>query len=73
MTSAPRLLDERLEPDADVAIPADGGGSTYAILESAHDAFVSIDADGRVIVWNRAAEETFGWSRGEALGARSPS
>jgi PAS domain S-box-containing protein len=47
---------------------ADGGESTYAILESAHDAFISIDAAGRIIAWNRAEEETFGWPRGDALG-----
>ena len=60
-------------PDVEGSTPFADGGSPYAILESAHDAFISIDAAGRIIVWNRAAEETFGWSRAEALGAWSPS
>lgn len=40
-----------------------------AILENAHEAFISIDADGRVRAWNHEAEVTFGWRRDEALGA----
>ena len=39
-----------------------------SILESALEAFVSIDSDGRIAEWNRQAEATFGWSRGEAIG-----
>lgn len=38
------------------------------ILETANDAFVSIDGDGVVIDWNGAAERIFGWHRDEALG-----
>lgn len=37
------------------------------IVELSHDAFVSMDATGRVIEWNGAAEKLFGWSRQEAL------
>jgi len=40
-----------------------------AILEIADNAFVSLDADGRVLEWNRHATELFGFSREEALGA----
>ncbi len=39
------------------------------IIETASYAFVAIDADGRVVEWNRHAEETFGWPRTEALGS----
>ena len=39
-----------------------------SILASAHDAFISIDSDGRVKDWNRQAEVIFGWTREEALG-----
>ncbi len=38
------------------------------ILDSAHEAFVSIDAEGRVLLWNRAAADTFGWSEQDAVG-----
>ena len=38
-----------------------------AILDAALDAVVSIDADGRVVEWNAAAERMFGDSRDEAM------
>jgi PAS domain S-box-containing protein len=40
----------------------------HSIIETARDAFVSIDARGLVTEWNTAAEDLFGWSRGESLG-----
>lgn len=39
-----------------------------AVLESAHEAFVSMDEAGRVVAWNPEAERTFGWARERALG-----
>jgi PAS domain S-box-containing protein len=41
---------------------------TRLIVDQAHDAFVAMDAAGRITGWNRQAEVTFGWSRAEALG-----
>ncbi|MDQ4049168.1 MAG: PAS domain S-box protein, partial [Actinomycetota bacterium] len=41
---------------------------TRQILESAHDAFVSIDVRGLIVDWNQQAVVTFGWTREEALG-----
>ncbi|HWC32330.1 MAG TPA: PAS domain S-box protein, partial [Actinomycetota bacterium] len=38
------------------------------VLETAHEAFVSMDEDGLVSAWNRAAERTFGWPKEAALG-----
>jgi PAS domain S-box-containing protein len=38
------------------------------ILETAQDAFIAIDLEGRVCDWNSAAETTFGWRRDEAIG-----
>lgn len=38
------------------------------VLENAYDAYVGIDDAGLIIDWNRQAELTFGWSRGEVLG-----
>ncbi|ATH76216.1 sensor domain-containing diguanylate cyclase [Vreelandella venusta] len=37
------------------------------VIESAYDAYLSIDDRGRVLDWNRAAQAMFGWSRKEAL------
>jgi len=39
-----------------------------AVLETAHDAFVAIDAAGTIRDWNPQAEAVFGWTRAEALG-----
>jgi PAS domain S-box-containing protein len=39
-----------------------------ALLESALDAIIIMDHQGRVVEFNPAAEATFGWSHAEALG-----
>lgn len=39
-----------------------------AIIETALDAVIQMDAEGRVIGWNNQAEIVFGWSREMALG-----
>jgi PAS domain S-box-containing protein len=39
-----------------------------AVIESAHDAFVSIDVDDTIIAWNARAEELFGWPAPIAIG-----
>ena len=39
-----------------------------SIIASAHDAFVSIDANGHIKDWNNQAEKIFGWTRAEAIG-----
>jgi PAS domain S-box-containing protein len=41
---------------------------TRMVLDSAPDAFLTLDADGIIRGWNRAAEEMFGWSADEAIG-----
>jgi len=38
------------------------------VVETAHEAFISIDEDGLVREWNAEAERLFGWSREEAVG-----
>ncbi len=43
---------------------------TRLIMETAHEAFVAMDANSQIIDWNTAAERTFGWSREEILGQR---
>ncbi|MGZ4966321.1 MAG: PAS domain S-box protein, partial [Chthoniobacterales bacterium] len=42
---------------------------TQAILESALDSIIVIDAEGRVREFNPAAERMFGYTRAEAIGA----
>ncbi|MDP8970247.1 MAG: EAL domain-containing protein [Actinomycetota bacterium] len=41
---------------------------TRQIIETASDAFVATDTDGRIIDWNHQSERMFGWTRSEALG-----
>ncbi|GAB95005.1 PAS domain S-box-containing protein [Kineosphaera limosa] len=43
---------------------------TQAILDSALDAFIGLDRDGRITSWNPAAERLYGWSAVEAVGMR---
>lgn len=46
----------------------EGERSHRLLIETAHDAVVTIDTAGRVISWNRAAEQMFGWTAAEASG-----
>jgi PAS domain S-box-containing protein len=39
-----------------------------AVLSAIGDALIVSDKEGRVLVWNAAAERLFGWSAAEALG-----
>jgi PAS domain S-box-containing protein len=48
------------------AIPDDGLG---LLLDAPAEVLVVMEADGRIVGWNRAAAAMFGWSREEAIGA----
>ncbi len=39
-----------------------------SIIEGSGEAIVTLDSDGRVMSWNRAAERIYGWSASEMLG-----
>jgi PAS domain S-box-containing protein len=43
-------------------------GPPQDIFETAHEAFISMDAQGAVVYWNARAEEMFGYARQEAIG-----
>jgi PAS domain S-box-containing protein len=58
------VTDRRLAQEAQL----EGQARKSAILDSALDAIVTIDHDGRVFEWNRAAEQIFGYRRSEMLG-----
>jgi diguanylate cyclase (GGDEF)-like protein/PAS domain S-box-containing protein len=42
--------------------------SHRSVLETAHDAFISMDAEGLITDWNTRAENDFGWRREEVMG-----
>ena len=39
-----------------------------SVLDTALDAVVVMDDDGKIVGWNSGAERTFGWSAGEVIG-----
>jgi PAS domain S-box-containing protein len=41
---------------------------TRLVLDTAPDAFITLDRDGRIMFWNAAAERLFGWTEQEAIG-----
>lgn len=43
-----------------------------SLVDSAPCGILELDLRGRVVLWNPAAEQLFGWSAGEALGVRPP-
>jgi PAS domain S-box-containing protein len=46
----------------------DSQAKLQTIVDTALDAVVRMDLDGRIVGWNRQAEIVFGWQREEALG-----
>ncbi len=47
---------------------AQSDARAHLILDTAHDAFIGMDADSKIVTWNAQAEHVFGWTREEALG-----
>ncbi len=43
-----------------------------ALIDCSPLAIVQLDRDGQVLLWNRAAEERYGWTRAEVLGKFAP-
>ena len=38
------------------------------IVDTAHDAFIGMNSDGRIVMWNAQAVATFGWNAADAVG-----
>ena len=60
------IADERRREA--LAQVAQSDARAHMILDTAHDAFVGMDANSTIVAWNAQAENTFGWTREEALG-----
>jgi diguanylate cyclase (GGDEF)-like protein/PAS domain S-box-containing protein len=61
------MIDITAQKQAELAL-RESEEQTRLIIETASQAYVAIDAQGLITDWNAQAEETFGWSRKEALG-----
>lgn len=66
LLSVNRTLEARVE--ARTAALRDSEARLRLVLETADDAFVAADDEGRIIDWNDAAEGVFGWTSDEVLG-----
>jgi PAS domain S-box-containing protein len=60
-------LQERLRADRALV---ERDRQAAQVLENALDAYVAIDANDRIVEWNRQATTLFGWSAHEAIGRR---
>lgn len=71
LVEANRRLTETMERQraAETALRA-REAEIRSVVENANDAYISLDEAGTVTDWNRQAEETFGWTRSEALGRK---
>jgi PAS domain S-box-containing protein len=47
---------------------AESDARAHMILDTAHDAFIGMDAGSTIVAWNAQAERTFGWTAQEAIG-----
>ncbi len=63
-----RLRAERAASEERARELRESEARTRLVLDSAPDAFVTLDADGVIRGWNRAAERIFGWTAAEAIG-----
>src|SRR5437773_4881601 len=63
-----RLAQLRREREEIEKVQRENQARKNAILDSALDAIVTIDHEGRIFEWNRAAEASFGYRRADVLG-----
>jgi diguanylate cyclase (GGDEF)-like protein/PAS domain S-box-containing protein len=63
-----RLLDTSLAHAATLTALVDERDSTSAILEAMASLVVVLDAQGRIVRFNRASEQVTGWTRQEVVG-----
>ncbi len=72
-----RILNEKLEHDVAQRIKTEenlheANDRLNAILQASPAAIYIVNPEGVVTMWNKAAEQMFGWSEEEAVGQRLP-
>jgi PAS domain S-box-containing protein len=63
-----RLRTAAVETEERESLLKQSEARTRLVLDSAPDAFVTLDRDGIIRTWNAAAERMFGWAGDEAIG-----
>ena len=66
-----RHPSDRPDPQADAQLRAAHAlavGRLSGLLESAMDAIITVDASQRIVIYNQAAQDVFGWRADEVLG-----
>ena len=63
-----RVTERTIELHSSVEETRKGERRVKAIIDTALDAFVGVDAQGRITDWNPRAHEIFGWTRDEVIG-----
>lgn len=63
-----RLRSQQIETAESARRLSQSEARTRLVLDNSPDAFVTIDRDGIIRVWNVAAERMFGWPASEAIG-----
>jgi diguanylate cyclase (GGDEF)-like protein/PAS domain S-box-containing protein len=63
-----RVAERTVELNSAMQETRKGERRVRAIIDTALDAFVGVDAHGRITDWNPRAQEIFGWPREEVLG-----
>jgi len=63
-----RQIGHVMERDQALRTVREAEERTRSLIDTATDAFVSMDVGGRITDWNRQAEAIFGWPRQEVLG-----
>ena len=62
---------ERKRDEEELAKRMETLGEQARLLDLAHDAILVRDMNGTITFWNRGAEDTYGWSREEAVGKKT--
>jgi two-component system, NarL family, sensor histidine kinase UhpB len=71
-SSPKRISKDTAYQRIDVAVSKDQKGVYETVVRTAPVPIVITDLSGRVMIWNEAAELTFGWSKEEVVGERPP-